>query len=185
MLNNRTLQIGQNAYANSGGTYNSLFWYNFVSAFYTEIKNFAYGYESATGNWENVGHYTQIISSKSYKIGCGASQCGQNLYAYCNYANIQDSTVYPYKSGVPCSKCSMQLCANKLCYCNKICQNYGTLDPISCKCNCQPYSTGELCEVLLCNKTDKQYGCWGNDPAYCFYANTVQNCPFLCGICSV
>lgn len=184
-MNNRTLEIGQNAYANTGGTYDSSFWYNVISAFYTEITNFSYGYGSKTGNWENVGHYTQMISSNSYQIGCGASQCENNLYAYCNFANIQESISNPYTSGSQCSNCNSQMCENNLCTCNKICQNYGTLDPLSCKCNCQPYSTGELCEVLICDQTDKEYGCWGNNQAYCTYENTVQSCPFLCGICSV
>jgi hypothetical protein len=137
LLNNRTMQIGQNAYANTGGAYSASFWYNVLSAFYTEIDNFKYGTGSITGNWENVGHYTQIISSSSSKIGCGASQCGNNLYAYCNYGSMQESVNTPFTSGAPCSKCNANLCSNNLCYCNKICQNYGILDPMSCTCKCQ------------------------------------------------
>ena len=152
LLNNRTLEIGQNAYSNTGGQYDSSsFWYNVISAFYTEIENFVYGTGSKTGNWENVSHYTQIVSSTSYKIGCGASQCGNSLFAYCNFASIQASTTEPYTSGTSCSNCNPALCASNLCYCNKICQNYGTLDTKNCNCICQPYATGQFCEILICD----------------------------------
>lgn len=94
-------------------------------------------------------------------MGCGGSQCGSTYYAYCNYEYGLQSTSTPYTSGTPCSNCSSGQCANNLCNCSKICQNYGTLNTLTCTCQCMAYATGPLCENLMCNATDAQYGCWG------------------------
>lgn len=49
-----------------------------------------------------------------------------------------------------------------------------------------PYATGDVCENLICNQTDAQYGCWGpNDPTFCTYSNTVASCPYTCNICNI
>jgi hypothetical protein len=113
------------------------------------------------------------------------SRCGGSIYAFCNYAKGQMTTALPYTSGTPCSQCALGLCSNNLCHCSKVCQNYGTLDTSTCTCNCTPYATGELCEKLVCDKSDNFYGCWGDDPNYCKYSNVVFLCPHLCGICRV
>lgn len=110
-----------------------------------------------------------MIQARSSRLGCGMAQCGNGLYAYCNYVFSQtpDTIKYPYTSGISCSKCTPGMCSNNLCKCNKNCLNYGTLDQTTCSCKCKPYATGNECEVLLCDKKDKDYGCWGSNPQYC------------------
>ena len=132
-----------------------------------------------------AGHYTQIINDNVVAIGCGATQCGNSYYMYCNYATGQMDTSKPYVSGTPCTNCSSGLCTNGLCNCNKVCLNDGTLDTKTCTCLCYPYATGEFCEKLTCNLTDAQLGCWTpGDTSLCQYSNTVVDCPFTCGVCS-
>lgn len=55
----------------------------------------------------------------------------------------------PYESGTPCSNCSPQNCSNNLCFCDKLCQNDGTLDLANCVCNCNPNFSGSLCEIII------------------------------------
>lgn len=83
------------------------------------------------------------------RVGCGASKCsGGAIYAYCNYAIGQGDTVKPYASaGQTCTNCAANNCRNKLCYCDKLCQNDGQLDLKACKCNCNSGYTGQLCEI--------------------------------------
>ena len=130
-----------------------------------------------------MGHYTQIINENVGMVGCGAAIKGKNIIACCNYSPGQYNTKTPYTKGTPCSECSSQNCKNNVCYCDKYCQNYGTLDLKTCTCKCKPYAFGPNCEFKTCNNTDKAYGCWGSDKAYCGYSNTVGDCPHLCGIC--
>lgn len=134
---------------------------------------------------KQVGHYTQLITSETSRVGCGAATYNNQIYAFCNYAFAQYNYERPYENGTSCSMCSKQNCKNKLCTCTKMCQNFGILDLKECKCDCLGYATGNECEILLCNKTDAQYGCINpNEPKMCVYANTNYNCPHLCGICS-
>jgi hypothetical protein len=110
-----------------------------------------------------------MIQAKSSRVGCGMAQCGNGLYAYCNYVFSQtpETIKYPYKAGISCSQCTPGMCANNLCMCNKNCLNYGILDQRTCTCKCKPYATGDECEVLLCDKSDKAYGCWGSNMQFC------------------
>ena len=51
---------------------------------------------SATGNWEDVGHYTQIIWRGDRSVGCGLSSSPQFDYLVCRYAspgNVMGETV--------------------------------------------------------------------------------------------
>jgi hypothetical protein len=76
----------------------------------------------------------------------------------CNFAIGQwdDSFVSePWVNGTSCSGCESSECSNNLCSCNKICDNYGTLNKQTCTCNCQPYATGDTCETLICDKSDE------------------------------
>ena len=185
ILNNGTVYVGQNAFMQSGGQFN---WSSAVQAWLNEIQYFVYGSPSgsSTGNWADIGHYSQIINDGVYAVGCGVTNCGTSFYAYCNYASGQYGTSQPYSNGTVCANCDLSSCSNNLCSCNKVCQNYGTLNTLNCTCQCQPYATGELCEKLICDKNDTTYGCWGaGNSLYCTYSNTVAACPFTCGICSV
>lgn len=133
-----------------------------------------------------VGHYTQIITEDSVRVGCGAAVLDKVAYVFCNYASAQADYIRPYENGTSCSMCSKENCKDNICTCNKFCQNHGILDPVKCTCTCPDYSHGDECENLLCSKTDTQYGCFNpNDSKMCLYHNAVYRCPHLCGFCSL
>jgi hypothetical protein len=136
-------------------------------------------------NLNLVGHYTQIVNSGVSRIGCGAAIVDDYVYAYCNYAQAQFDIRKPYVNGTSCSSCTRRNCRNNLCNCKKICQNYGKLDPVKCKCECPLYATGDECEKLVCSGSDQQYGCSSpNNQQMCSFANTIGSCPHTCGTCS-
>ncbi|UUR08392.1 CAP domain-containing protein [Sphingomonas glaciei] len=41
---------------------------------------------SATGNWIDVGHYTQMVSSRSTRVGCAIRSGGRWTYLVCRYS---------------------------------------------------------------------------------------------------
>lgn len=41
---------------------------------------------SRTGNWVQVGHYSQMIWRASLRVGCGVASGGGDLYLVCRYA---------------------------------------------------------------------------------------------------
>ena len=41
---------------------------------------------SRTGNWEDVGHYTQMIWPQTTKVGCAIASTGRIDYLVCRYA---------------------------------------------------------------------------------------------------
>ncbi|QIG52951.1 hypothetical protein G6N82_01135 [Altererythrobacter sp. BO-6] len=43
-------------------------------------------YVSSTGNWQDVGHYTQIIWRSTTRLGCGLATGGNWDYLVCRYA---------------------------------------------------------------------------------------------------
>ncbi|KAJ6637144.1 Antigen 5 like allergen Cul n 1 [Pseudolycoriella hygida] len=61
-------------------------------------------------NGRKIGHFTQIVSSESSKVGCAMIMYKRNryvtLYFVCNYSlsNILNAPIYT--SGKPCSRCS-------------------------------------------------------------------------------
>lgn len=53
----------------------------------------------------------------------------------------------------------------------------------TCKCSCPAFTAGLECERLVCDKSDKEYGCWTEKASDCTYANIPPICPRLCQIC--
>ena len=55
-------------------------------------------YVSATGRWEDVGHYTQIVWAGTDRVGCGLRSSPEDDYLVCRYAqagNVMGETVMP------------------------------------------------------------------------------------------
>ncbi len=149
LLNNQTISVGQNAYALFSNAIDAdTFWQQVMDLWLEEAQNFQYGRGAVSGNFNDVGHYTQIINAEASRVGCGAAVCGDSTtYAYCNYALGQGDTQKPFESGESCSKCSESQCKDNLCYCDKLCQNYGQLNLRKCECECDSSFSGDLCEI--------------------------------------
>ena len=61
-----------------------------IAAFGNEKRYFKYGlypdYVSTTGNWADVGHYTQIIWRTTTSVGCAGATGNDGRYRYvCRY----------------------------------------------------------------------------------------------------
>uniref|UniRef100_F7BG16 ShKT domain-containing protein n=1 Tax=Ornithorhynchus anatinus TaxID=9258 RepID=F7BG16_ORNAN len=98
----------------------SLSWSDAIQIWYNESKNFQYG-TGATKRGAMVSHYTQLVWSTSYQIGCGAANCPKEksfqvlfICQYCHAGNDPETMNTPYKVGPPCGDCPKN-CNNRLC----------------------------------------------------------------------
>nr|Q09GJ9.1 RecName: Full=Cysteine-rich venom protein; Short=CRVP; AltName: Full=CRISP-PHI1; AltName: Full=CRISP-PHI2; AltName: Full=Cysteine-rich secretory protein; Flags: Precursor [Philodryas olfersii]ABI74696.1 cysteine-rich secretory protein precursor [Philodryas olfersii] len=109
------IQCGENIYMSS----NPRSWTEIMQSWYDEYKNFDFGY-GANPPGSVIGHYTQIVWYKSYRIGCAAYYCPSSLYnyfyvcQYCPAGNFAGRTATPYNSGPTCGDCP-SACDNGLC----------------------------------------------------------------------
>jgi len=158
-------------------------WSLAIEGWHSEVSRFHYG---GSNYVYDVGHYTQVVSFKDNRIGCGYAMCDWAIYV-CNYGNGPAYINKPYKEGPSCSSCPGK-CENNLCDCGDlICKNGGTLDVTTCSCSCAPNYKGTMCEELDCPASDggscswyEKHGGIGNCEKY---ANIPQECPYMCGIC--
>ena len=120
-------RCGQNlhVWASSGGVSanprDDIDWDRAVTSWHNEVDNFQFGNGSTNG--KQIGHYTQVVWSKSNLVGCAVALCDINspfsirlpiwyLYVcnYCPSGNMQDPTTgnyySPYALGTPASQCS-------------------------------------------------------------------------------
>lgn len=59
-----------------------------VGAFISEKRNYRHGsfpHVSTTGNWQDVGHYTQIVWRDTQQIGCAVARTAQRDVLVCRY----------------------------------------------------------------------------------------------------
>jgi len=71
------------------GTHNAFSIETMVGGWASEKRFFTPGIfpnNSRTGNWEDVGHYTQMIWPTTTRIGCAIASTGRIDYLVCRYA---------------------------------------------------------------------------------------------------
>lgn len=76
---------GENIYAIYGGQANGR---QVVNNWATEARYFVNGVfpnVSTTGNWVDVGHYSQVVWASTTQVGCGMAQTGNQQIWVCNY----------------------------------------------------------------------------------------------------
>ncbi|XP_063424475.1 cysteine-rich venom protein kaouthin-2-like isoform X1 [Mytilus trossulus] len=172
--------LGQNLFWGSG----KYTWSAAIQSWYDEINDFTFNGQNV---FSKIGHYTQIVWADSIKLGCGYAQCNsaRTHFYVCNYGpagNIGD-TSKPYKQGTPCQDCPGN-CVNKLCDCDKVCLNGGTLDLSACTCSCKSGYSGPDCSLNCVTKTDPGYCGTQYPPSHCVtYSNVPSDCPHMCKIC--
>ncbi|KAE8605419.1 hypothetical protein XENTR_v10015126 [Xenopus tropicalis] len=96
-------------------------WEEVIQSLHSEYDNFEYGV-GAKAVGLVIGHYTQVMWYKSYRIGCYCTECPNDgvrlkYYYVCQYypaGNYADRINYPYKSGPSCADCP-DACDNGLC----------------------------------------------------------------------
>nr|Q2XXQ5.1 RecName: Full=Cysteine-rich venom protein DIS2; Short=CRVP; AltName: Full=Cysteine-rich secretory protein DIS2; Short=CRISP-DIS2; Flags: Precursor [Dispholidus typus]AAZ75596.1 CRISP-DIS2 [Dispholidus typus] len=109
------IKCGENIYMSSI----PMTWIDIIKLWHDEYKNFIYGV-GANPPGSVIGHYTQIVWYKSYRVGCAASYCPSSSYnyfyvcQYCPAGNFAGLTATPYKSGPTCGDCP-SACDNGLC----------------------------------------------------------------------
>lgn len=92
--------IGENLWMGTHGAYSIE---AMVGSWISEKRAFVPGIfpnNSRTGNWIDVGHYTQMIWPATQRVGCALAATGRTDYLVCRYApagNIDGKWVGPIK----------------------------------------------------------------------------------------
>lgn len=77
---------GENLWAGTQGAFS----YAFMAAGWIDEKQYythaSFPQVSTTGNWADVGHYTQIIWRNTDRLGCGVATGTGRDYLVCRYA---------------------------------------------------------------------------------------------------
>jgi hypothetical protein len=77
--------MGENLWMGSAGNYSAE---DMVGGFLTEREKFRAGtfpQVSRTGNWSDVGHYTQIIWPRTTEVGCAVAKGRTDDFLVCRY----------------------------------------------------------------------------------------------------
>lgn len=89
---------GENLWMGTAGAFSFT---QMVDSWGSEKKNFipnkAFPNVSKTGNWADVGHYTQIVWKNTTEVGCALTQGSGNNYLVCQYnppGNFQGQKPY-------------------------------------------------------------------------------------------
>jgi uncharacterized protein YkwD len=83
--NDERAGAGENLWMGSAGAYPAR---NMVKAFIEEKQDFRAGTFpdiSRTGNWRDVGHYTQVVWPSTREIGCAVARNSQDDFLVCRY----------------------------------------------------------------------------------------------------
>nr|QBH70093.1 CreCAP-ShK7 [Colubraria reticulata] len=175
------VKIGQNIGMNHKG------WQNMLNKFWIEqgIKRLNYTYEG--GYVTGLGHFYQMATARSNRIGCAMVKCkkrdkGTYTYRACNYAPCLNAGDLAYTKGESASLCPDHQTANgTLCDCkDKLCYHEGVLDVGTCTCQCKGIWTGDNCEKIDCLQGESS-SCKSKD---CNEPQTKMFCPHTCGECT-
>lgn len=88
---------GENLWMGSAGYYGPDV---MIRAFVDERQHFTTGTfprVSRTGNWRDVGHYTQVVWRETQQVGCAVAHNGENDFLVCRYwpaGNVYDRAVF-------------------------------------------------------------------------------------------
>jgi hypothetical protein len=76
---------GENLWMGTAGYFNAE---DMIGGFVEEVRHFKPGTfpnVSRTGNWEDIGHYTQLIWPNTKKVGCALTRGGGVDFLVCRY----------------------------------------------------------------------------------------------------
>ncbi|XP_074166775.1 serotriflin-like [Sminthopsis crassicaudata] len=126
-------------------------WSDAIQSWHDEVLHFKFGKGSTSG--EAVGHYTQLMWYKSFKIGCAVAKCPNSFYKYfyvCHYCpggNVVPNQHSPYEIGTPCAKCPNS-CSNNLCTnpCEYL-DHYGNCPDLKKQVTCQHPMVQQYCKA--------------------------------------
>ncbi|XP_075056904.1 cysteine-rich venom protein TEL1-like [Mixophyes fleayi] len=94
-------------------------WIKAMQGWWDENQDFEHG-KGAKEEGKVIGHYTQFVWYKSWKVGCAVNYCPQNdlcyifVCHYCPAGNVKKIINAPYVTGDKCSNCS-HACKDGLC----------------------------------------------------------------------
>ncbi|XP_075719941.1 cysteine-rich venom protein TEL1-like [Rhinoderma darwinii] len=94
-------------------------WTKVIQGWWDENKDFDYG-SGPKQSSSVIGHYTQLVWYRSFKIGCALAYCPKQSFVYyyvCQYCpagNVKKNLHCPYEAGEACSQCK-HACNNGLC----------------------------------------------------------------------
>jgi hypothetical protein len=90
--------VGENLIAGRNGGFNTVT--QLVDIWGDEKRYFIGGIfpnVSSTGNWKDVGHYTQVVSRITTQVGCGLATANGNIAMVCRYSpggNVVGQSIY-------------------------------------------------------------------------------------------
>lgn len=91
-------RTGENLWMGTAGYFSPA---RMIGYFVEEQRYFRSGYfpeVSNTGNWADVGHYTQIVWAETREVGCAKASNGRNDFLVCRYypaGNIVGQRIAP------------------------------------------------------------------------------------------
>ncbi|XP_033119600.1 cysteine-rich venom protein-like isoform X3 [Anneissia japonica] len=165
-----------------------------VQGWYDEVNFYTYA-SGACQPGKMCGHYTQVVDTRSLKIGCATNrrEC-KNGYPYvfvCNYSPAGNfNRQKPYEVGARCSSCQPEnkyckdgFCSDcepgdKGCSCKVDCGRHTTVKS-TCSCKCKKGAWGPTCKKPCVNTPQ----C--TDPGYDKYpVSTVCVNPYFSEQCA-
>ncbi|XP_006149164.1 cysteine-rich secretory protein 3 [Tupaia chinensis] len=151
------VKCGENLFLSS----HPVSWSHAIDSWYKESQNFEYNSGPKTPK-AVVGHYTQVVWSTSFKVGCACAYCPNEklrffyVCQYCPAGNLVTKMKTPYKQGEPCDSCPDH-CDDGLC--TNACEyedNLSNCEQLKNMVGCSHSLTKTKCKAS-CNCINKIY----------------------------